>query len=415
MGVTLQNATWADSDLCEICLEPLNADSIANPSEGAYLVAACPNQHVFHKGCIAKYRAVNSDAKCPSCRSPLLSSVPAQDRMRVVLVGPPRPANSVTRREVDPDGDMWVYRMPDNELQRIEGPQGTWVTESVWRNPPSGIDEITLVQEGSSNRMVVVGPRGQERLRSIFEPTSRVLTMYAGPRFREAKRQEQRPDPDGSSTPVNKIYEGPINEERLVRVRHPNGSVSTYEGARDHEVLRSVMQIDRGLQIHEGDPGEERLVTVRWPNGNIIYYEGRRGEERMVRAIDEENVTRFYEGPSDQERLVRTQTALNVITHYEGGTGEERKVRMEYPGGDVAILTGPRGHECVTQMKRRGHADAQEPSTSRQRTDGRSQRALENVARQDRRDRRAAGLEVEEGHSESDYEWNSDELRTAAE
>ncbi len=43
------------------------------------------------------------------------------------------------------------------------------------------------------------------------------------------------------------------------------------------------------------------------------------------------------------------------------------------------------------------------------------QKRVLNEARQDRRDRRADGLEVEKGYSEDDYDWNSDEMEEAEE
>ena len=73
----LQKASWGDDDVCAICQDPLSEDTgdeqnkWPSPEEG-FLVKACVNGDVYHKGCLRAMLRVTPNAPCPECRYPIL-------------------------------------------------------------------------------------------------------------------------------------------------------------------------------------------------------------------------------------------------------------------------------------------------------------------------------------------------------
>ena len=73
----LQKASWGDDDVCAICQDPLSEDTgdeqnkWQSPDEG-FLVQACVNGDVYHKGCLRAMLRVTPNAPCPECRYPIL-------------------------------------------------------------------------------------------------------------------------------------------------------------------------------------------------------------------------------------------------------------------------------------------------------------------------------------------------------
>lgn len=102
-------------------------------------------------------------------------------------------------------------------------------------------------------------------------------------------------------------YEGPVGQERLVRVFDPEtGTVAIMEGPPDREYQVRTEFRDGTVWYFEGGYEQEHVVRKEYPNGKVENYEGARNQERMVRV--EKCVVEHYTGPKGQERLVRTET-----------------------------------------------------------------------------------------------------------
>lgn len=73
----LGNAKW-DTEVCEICQDPLsddvNTDKWPFPG-GSFITMACTNGHVFHKACLRKMLAADTNSNCPVCRNTILLEV----------------------------------------------------------------------------------------------------------------------------------------------------------------------------------------------------------------------------------------------------------------------------------------------------------------------------------------------------
>jgi hypothetical protein len=77
-GAGMNDLAWSEDAVCGICLEPLGADSTANPWTGPgemKATQACVNGHVFHKGCLIRSMRGVTGRKCPDCMQPMLKEV----------------------------------------------------------------------------------------------------------------------------------------------------------------------------------------------------------------------------------------------------------------------------------------------------------------------------------------------------
>ena len=64
--------------------------------------------------------------------------------------------------------------------------------------------------------------------------------------------------------------------------------------------------------IYDGPKGEDRVVRIRYPNGNVQFYKGPKGEERVVRVQDPKGAVYYYEGPKGKERLWARRNGVAV-------------------------------------------------------------------------------------------------------
>jgi len=74
-AVALQGEHWASLNC--FCGYPLNKDSPVNPWIGTNqsIAPVCVNAHVYHKGCIRKWRDQQGKHSCPECRQPLIDAL----------------------------------------------------------------------------------------------------------------------------------------------------------------------------------------------------------------------------------------------------------------------------------------------------------------------------------------------------
>jgi len=369
----LINSSDADPATCEVCLGPLSNDTETDenrwlkrpPPEtkqmpesmlehrpgrtGPWVRIVCENDHVLHTGCaVAIILTTPQAAICPTCRQPLKEIF---EQLAVeVQNAPPAAADEAATleaalvREVDPEGDVWVYD-EDRNLLRIEYEIGTIV--SAFRTieyPDEGYERtMGLKTSDGSFKLFVKGPRGQERKFRV-EQFGGVVQHYEGPRWEEYMVRLERPYGQVEH------YLGPKGDERLIRVEFPDATVFYYEGLK----------------------GEERKVRIEFPSGDVFYYEGPKGEERKLRVKSPNGTVDHYEGPKDEERVVRMEWSDGAVIYYEGPRGEERIVREESPDGQVKHYGGPPGQEHVVRSERRlppaDANDADNPTRQRQRT-----------------------------------------------
>ena len=84
-------------------------------------------------------------------------------------------------------------------------------------------------------------------------------------------------------------------------------------------------------QFFDGPRNQEYLIRTEFPNGNKYFYDGdERGQEHMVRATFSWGDV-FFTGERDQERKVRVEFSNGTVEFYEGERGEERRVRPPLP------------------------------------------------------------------------------------
>jgi hypothetical protein len=109
-GAGMNDLAWGERAVCSICMEPLSADSSANPwslPTEMKATQACVNGHVFHKGCLLKAMRSVSGRKCPECMQPMLKEI--CDTLQEQVSGPP----SLGANAPDPaDGGLPVPQPP---------------------------------------------------------------------------------------------------------------------------------------------------------------------------------------------------------------------------------------------------------------------------------------------------------------
>ena len=127
------------------------------------------------------------------------------------------------------------------------------------------------------------------------------------------------------------VYKIVGGEKRLVRAKHPIGSIAFFEGAQGAE--RKVRREFSGgeKQFYEGEKGAERKVRIEYPGGQKEFYEGEKGAERLVRVEFSDGKKHFLEGEKGAERTVRIEHPDGKKEFYEGEEGAERNVRTVWP------------------------------------------------------------------------------------
>ena len=116
-GVLMRDLASGNEVDCPICADPLTADSTAHPWTGPapFLVEACANGHVYHKGCLLTWvaRADTSpqSAVCPDCRAPLLPAV--VQSLQSQGTPSPEPAPSEAEQEAENPTEQLMRTLPE--------------------------------------------------------------------------------------------------------------------------------------------------------------------------------------------------------------------------------------------------------------------------------------------------------------
>jgi hypothetical protein len=251
----------------------------------------------------------------------------------------------------DPEGDVpqRVARLPSltdgwkvfegsgdqKRLVRVEFPKG----QVIHFLGPRGSERVVLRDFTAPHREVhhFEGAKGEERLVRVVDKDKGVEDVYEGPAEQERLVKARWPNGDVQ------FFEGPKGEERMVRVElpGPNHEVLFYKGAKDKEHLVRKEEYDGDVSYYEGDEGEEHLVRIEFVrDGHVSIFEGPKGEERHVRAIwaHGEKVD-FLEGPKGKERKVHSAHKDGEVWFYEGPKDEEVLVRVVRRGGEVDFFS----------------------------------------------------------------------------
>lgn len=247
-------------------------------------------------------------------------------------------------------------------LVRSEHPKGGW----RFFDGPRGEERKVRVELPGGRVHFFDGHRGEERLVRVESPKQNV--HYEGPRgserivyvdvtapprevhhFLGAKGTERLVRVVHKDDGVQDFYEGPKDEEHLVRVEWPNvdeqffkGQVDYFEGAEHEEHLVRVEQPDDGhVWIYEGPKGEEHLVLAIWAHGSrVSYYDGPKGEARKVREVLKNGTVHDFEGPRGEERLVRAVGVGGEVTFFSPSASSVRHTtRTVYPDGRVETVS----------------------------------------------------------------------------
>ena len=247
-GVPLSYAC-TENWTCGICFETLNEDSPTNPSTGTngFLTAVCAQSHVYHKGCIRKWRDLKYNQTCPECRESLLDELIDNG-----LMTPTSPTTTTPTTPTTPTSPSESWRPPSSE-------------DEIVRVSPSGVrivsvdDRLVRRELPDGTIQYFEGESGSERLVLVYFPEIMLLQTFEGERYEEHLVHSRN-----FQSGERRFYAGERNRERVVRIVFPSDIVQNFEG----------------------DPGDERLVRVTYPDGRVENYRGDSGEEYLVSATD---------------------------------------------------------------------------------------------------------------------------------
>lgn len=147
---------------------------------------------------------------------------------------------------------------------------------------------------------------------------------------------------------VQRTYEGPAGQRRLVALSYPGGATLKFEGPKGQERKVSCHIASLGATYHfEGARGNELRVRAEYGDGDVYYLSGVvRGRERRVLLVSpSRGHTTFFCGEKGAERVLARIFANGENRAFDGPRGQERQVRRSLPNGTVCHYQGERGHE----------------------------------------------------------------------
>jgi uncharacterized protein (DUF1330 family) len=280
-----QIASRSPSDLCPICIEPLNQHAFQ---------PICDSGHLLHFSCLQKLFFSRAHKKCPTCRQ----SIPTPFR----TTNPPSETTSASTTFFEAStGRKLSTEYADGRVHHFEGEAG--VERKVRVEFPSGHIRRFLGESGSERKVSVEFPSGQ-------------IQYFEGERG--AERLVRGVTPSGQTH----RFAGAASEEHLIRIEFPNGDVQIYEGGRGFEHKVRDEFTDGTVQVYAGERGGERLVRIEDPKrGEVRFFDQ---SERLVRiryangetvyvATDERDEAYYENEPRTEERPRRRA----VLRHRE--------------------------------------------------------------------------------------------------
>jgi hypothetical protein len=172
------------------------------------------------------------------------------------------------------------------------------------------------------------------------------LTNFEGLHGSEAIVSIHRKNDAGE--PIVEEYEGPRNEERLVRKSRPDQCCKYFfDGPPKYErLVRVELCIDSSwFETYEGPHGEERLVRRKKGTNGEDHYDGPKGNERLIREVDEHGKTTHYSGERGSERVTMKESE-DFTYYYAGERGSERVIMKESEHCSY-YYEGEKGKECL--------------------------------------------------------------------
>jgi hypothetical protein len=255
-GAGMNDLAWGERAVCSICMEPLSADSSANPwslPTEMKTTQACVNGHVFHKGCLLKAMRSVSGRKCPECMQPMLKEI--CDRLQEQVSGPP----SLGANAPDPaDGGLPVPQPPLSFTYRRLGANAPDPADGglpvpqppqFLAHPPPDIDS-QIAHQRALARAANTPENVQSGHAEIVEAETRVRgTELAIQQYRERAAAAQR---SGDIVTASRILEHARREENLLALHR-----RLLEGLR--QTLRDWLVRDAELQAEVQNAEREDL------------------------------------------------------------------------------------------------------------------------------------------------------------
>ena len=204
------------------------------------------------------------------------------------------------------------------------------------------------------------GERRHER-KVREEYANGTVTIFEGEQGKEALRKAIEligaDEDDESKEKMITFYEGERENERKTRVEYADGTVTTFEGERGKEALRTLStrlteDTKKKITFYEGEKNEERKTRVVYEDGTVMTFEGEKAKEALRQIVTPPNPpigkrTDTYEGPKKHEalRMVTYTTLDGLVTEIWAGKKRcEHKVETRYADGRVERHSPPPNH-----------------------------------------------------------------------
>lgn len=384
----LNAATWPcdGAGECPICAGTLNKDSNLVPfvGSGAFVAITCSEQHVAHKGCVARHMGYGLTVCPQGCGRPIIvDSVTAgwdtthtylnsakAGRLKVVTEGEDV-QDDCTAGEDDPirtvlggrGGDKIFLQGRRNEMRliRYEAQNGV----ITFYEGSKGKEHKVRRKLVSGTEHYFEGQRDQERLvRANYYDIDNKLesTDHYGygedglgekgvmrlveKAFFDKNGRKERAEKYAMIGGVNKlietVYYDVDTDGRKLFVDYQNGERSTYTGPKGEERLVQKDLWPSGSKIVYGpEDGVMEMTTYASPSDKAI-----RSKRHYYGALDFEvlQMAEYYTGDKDSERLTRREyftegdedeeeEILDMTNYYEGEMGKEYLVRIKFHMG----------------------------------------------------------------------------------